>query len=959
MRTTDRAAQIATLRQAATQAQAIVEQFPRLRAIATSRLALIAFSTQARETKAAISEQLLLLSDALDNLDNRLNLPVLVGLVGKFSSGKSSLINEFLACIFKDQVPPDLLRPTANTATDVKFTYITHADFVDRFGRTDDIDIAVTEHAVFKAINFIDTPGTGWQQITQKEVSDLLSAADMMLFVSRPFDILEAEAVEALYLKYTRYAKVPMWHVFTFASHYLGPDRSWDELPLAEFRADLTAAKEKLATRPCASEEDARMRDLVAKTVQFEVGRDTFLVDARYHFQTAELFARLRDQFDSPAARAAKLARLDADVQAQRRELVNVLGEAGQHIAQLGETLHAAYSNVIIADALNFQRTTIAGESAFVAERMFARLRSAPFTIQPRYAVPQSLVSVTYAQTPPEVSLLQVRLDNMRRDKMLPAFAYRNVELIFPLRDLNVLFLALRTDLTEELRRSLDAAWQSERAPAPLGLGHRAAPFDLDAARLNAARQELAEYLAVCADRRSQVLNRFHATVLLIADLFAYTDLRKTIFNRQVTLREDMEASIPVGIAAVSETCADLERRAVTYATNTLHGFAETLAQQCQGLQEEATGFLREAAFRPTNEALNFLFGGEGVAAQAADVEVGVTIDCHISAEHAQTIETKVKARVTQARGALQKVENDWQTEREKLREDSELLVKEAQQTAHALRANQEHARMRLDNLLAEGQSAAEAAFAKLHAQLQAPTGEARGLVERVVAEARFKQRAAKILELVVLVVSLFTVVAQLVAAYTQNYDPNTYVWATVVGVPLLLAGFMFSRLMNRRARFAQLLQQIYEARREQMLDEVRRICDESLNALLGRLGKVNTAAAEELTVLYDKCIEDGENAYRALEPKLSAQLGSAADLGRSMTRNIADIENDLVSNVRLAVEDHLEGVTNEVRDELRKHAAKQVRVTAEAYASRLEHYIELYMRLARGLSTLQNELDV
>ena len=176
--------------------------------------------------------------------------------MGAYGSGKSSLLNVFFARILKTDVaalPANLRRKTGKTATDTKFTYITHEDFADTFPRTNEIVVTTSDNPLFRQVNFIDTPGTGWKTLKflGEEVSNLLSSADIMLFLFDQNKVLDAMSTEALNLKFTQYREIPVWYVVTHALLYCTIKPDYSTVDYNEFLADLERAKELLREREC------------------------------------------------------------------------------------------------------------------------------------------------------------------------------------------------------------------------------------------------------------------------------------------------------------------------------------------------------------------------------------------------------------------------------------------------------------------------------------------------------------------------------------------------------------------------------------------------------------------------------------------------------------------------------------------------------------------------------------
>ena len=169
--------------------------------------------------------------------------------------GKSSLLNSFFSAIYQGSPPKDLARRVAKTPVDKRFTYITHPTFSNRFRRTDDIEIVSAEHDFFRRINFIDTPGTGWKTFTAREVTDLVSCADVMLFIFKPTDLLDSLTVETLNIKFSHFDQIPILYVVTHASDYTDHE-DWTRVRYDEFAENLKNAHHELETEEGLGVED-------------------------------------------------------------------------------------------------------------------------------------------------------------------------------------------------------------------------------------------------------------------------------------------------------------------------------------------------------------------------------------------------------------------------------------------------------------------------------------------------------------------------------------------------------------------------------------------------------------------------------------------------------------------------------------------------------------------------------
>ncbi len=950
---------IEDLRQFMRDTTAIVGQFPRLQGIPTSRLGLSTFAERALDTKTRIEEQLVILGDAVDNLDNRLDLPILVGLVGKFSTGKSSLINAFFKHIFGGEVPANLLRQTGDTPTDIKFTYITHSDYADRFRRTDDIEVVTSDHEVFRHINFIDTPGTGWTRTTTKEVNDLLSASDIMLFIARPFEVLDSDSVESLYVKFTRYPKVPIWYVFTYASHYLEPGGDWSCIQKGKFEHNLSETLQKLATRSYNSQEEETVRDLVAENIRFAPAENTFLVDAKYYQWTQNLFERLLKDYGSPTARAAKLQQINRDVQSRYQNLLELLNDAGDHIGQLAELLRTNCSTAITNDAATFRQTTVASEAAWLSQRMLSQLRPRSLTIAGSYTVPQSLVSVTYAYTPPEVSILQTRLGDMRRDKLQTDFIYRADDLLFNQVTLAAIFASLRNDLVEAVKRGLDSAWkeqQSTSLPQIAGVSR----VNLDLTALDKAQQELLDYEQKITERKKSLVGRFGYTVSDLVKLYADSDLKKTVFNRQLALLDDMHLNIPSMFESARLTCSRAAQVGEIYATQVLGGFDEIVNSQQKRLQTDATQFLHENAYLPVKVALDFLFGQTGSDSDSAsDHELPLTFEVQLPverlrAEIGQTLDGLASTRI----GEFKKTEADWQTEWLTLKQHSDALIKDAGRVAHTLRANGEFADKALTEGLDQGVREIQSGFRSLRTGLQETPRRCEKLIVNAVKEAKDQGKIANVLQVIGAGVGIAGAMAALVKALIQGQNPNLWVVAGSVSVGVPLAAVMIARIIARQARFAQLVQRIYERDRDSLLREIVQTLETSTKGVLDDLTRVNKLAASDMQRQYDKCIDDCVSANDHIVGQLDKQLTSAAQLAVSTTGRIAALERDLIADATTTVDSFLDKISTQWGERFRKVVTTSIGETTGAYVARLDQYIKLYTRLTGKTAELKSQVE-
>lgn len=442
------------------EAAQLIGDFPNLRRTAGPNLSLANIDFRSAEAKSNLQQDLSTLRNDTRNTSRRIALPVVVGFMGRYSSGKSTLLNAFLAHILGTDVadlPINLLRETSLEPTDTKFTYITHQDFADTFPQTDDVVVVTSDNPLFRQVNFIDTPGTGWKTLKflGEEVSNLLSSADIMLFLFTPTDILDALSTEALNLKFTQYKDIPIWYIVTNAFRYRTKQSDWSTVDQKRFHAGLERAKGLLHIRECKTLEEVEARDRVWREVTFHVDENTFLVDSVDDYGVKELFARLLQHFSSPEVSEGKPNQIMREIQSQYRRLNGILGEAENHIHRLAKELQQALVESIKRDVATLQTTVIASGSARLSEEMLARLRQEPPAfggpaVQFPVVVPASLTYVA-----PQVQILRTRLSEMHQERHSPTGILQDDEILFPTTMVLNHLERMNLDITHRIKDNL------------------------------------------------------------------------------------------------------------------------------------------------------------------------------------------------------------------------------------------------------------------------------------------------------------------------------------------------------------------------------------------------------------------------------------------------------------------------------------------------------------------------
>ena len=152
------------------QAQLLCDRLPELHIGSPTSINLGAFGPESVAVKRQLRQDLDVLATTLRRLRFRARLPLVVGVIGRYNAGKSSLLNSFLRDLCGGTLPPALRRKVENTATDTVVTYITHPELASRSTGVDEI-VTISDHnEVLRTVNFIDTPGHGWKSLQEKKL---------------------------------------------------------------------------------------------------------------------------------------------------------------------------------------------------------------------------------------------------------------------------------------------------------------------------------------------------------------------------------------------------------------------------------------------------------------------------------------------------------------------------------------------------------------------------------------------------------------------------------------------------------------------------------------------------------------------------------------------------------------------------------------------------------------------
>lgn len=997
-------------------AKEICDAFPDLENTPTPRLGLNYFINASIETKTNLLKELEILEATTHKLLQRVKLPVLIGVIGKYSSGKSSLLNSFFDHIFHGQVPKHVLRETGNTVIDLKFTYITHSDFADAFKNTEDIEIVSVEHELFLTFNFIDTPGTGWSSFTKKEVCDLLSASDIMLFLFRPTEILDALSVEALYVKFTTYRDVPMWYVITHASDY-AHHGDWKNIRTDEFKQDLIAAKAKLAQKKYVNEADMQARDLVALHVQFAVDENTFLIDAKYKFGIVELLSRIHEAFGSPTAKRDKLSQLRADIRATYDRLKEVLAIAENFINKLADVLSNACSTSVKADVARLCATTIPSEAALMSQAMYAQLRQDPLRYETYVGGESSVIPAIYGYEAVEVVILRSQLDEIQQEKSSARYEALRPDFLFTVKNIETRMERQWIAIGTNLRKEMDAMW-SKALPnllsGKLGANHALNTEQTRQMIATDCKEILQSVKEDSNHRKATVNDSFRKPVLKLIRLYFDNDPSKSIFNRQDTLLKKMKLDIPAVCDEARSEIRGMSLDAVKYAELRTKQFQDLIDTRIRNLSKTASTHIAENVFIPIKESLDFLFGGREVLVHPETVDFGA--DDHLHSRFRidralMDITTEVERHEELSISEIDKLQGGWEKEWTALDAEYKVLVADAQSVSKELKDFLKTIAAILTKQTRAGNLLVTNYLAALQIKLEKLFDQNTDLFWSARIEAKRRGRTRKLVEVVALILSIAIPALKLWQYLTPPPVPASAQTAEVSGVPspglslspsqgaaghlaptptftppptpiqspsrvtssstsgdllvtgalaiigLSVAAWMFSRMLAHRSIFDRLIEQIYKQRRDRFLSEVEGQIGIILGKIAEELNEVNDNAKTELVTLYDAVIERCEKANNNLIPGINGQIEVGAKLAVSTTKQVGKAQG--VSSARIVdcVNTRLNRVSEEMDEEIRSAFVDAIEGTTAQYIKKLDSYIDLYRELVKNAAKLRSNV--
>ena len=192
----------------------------------------------------AMRERVNRLTDAIDQYANRNAQVTYIGLVGHFSSGKSSTLNSLLDLNgtpnerVADQHPTDTVVTVLTSEANSK-----KLSGLARRGRVG-IVIKTIEGEAFDKCAFLDTPGSGDPGILDPIIEDILPLCDLLLFVMSGASPLDESDRPILARQFQALPEIPTKFVLTRADEFKR-DRA---LPLTDQNFDSERASASVAT---------------------------------------------------------------------------------------------------------------------------------------------------------------------------------------------------------------------------------------------------------------------------------------------------------------------------------------------------------------------------------------------------------------------------------------------------------------------------------------------------------------------------------------------------------------------------------------------------------------------------------------------------------------------------------------------------------------------------------------
>jgi len=229
--------------------------------------------------------------------------PIRVAFMGEFSTGKSTLINCFLAGIFGipvSEIPQEILRRTGLQPVDTRITVLQHSS-ATRVLDAKWIDVVPVRHDLFKILNLVDTPGRDSEPFDDQNVIDFLSRVDVIVYLFNTVHQFGLRDRQFFTEKLKNFPHTPICFVLSHAETHLFDDSGILKTNTLE---------------PLVESLNNRMETIPGRTerVFFEVGKNLFPVGSQKGFGFADLYRHVLSQYASEEAWDRKLGALVGDL---------------------------------------------------------------------------------------------------------------------------------------------------------------------------------------------------------------------------------------------------------------------------------------------------------------------------------------------------------------------------------------------------------------------------------------------------------------------------------------------------------------------------------------------------------------------------------------------------------------------------------------------------------------------
>lgn len=940
-------------------ARALWDRVPELHIGSPTSINLGSFGLESVAVKQDIGNELALLATSLDRLQLRARLPLVIGVIGKYNTGKSSLLNRFFREICDGTLPPGLERRTENTATDTVLTYITHPDFAFQFGDIPEITTVPVNKEMFRTINFIDTPGTGWKSLERKEVVDLLSSADILLFVSKPLELLDSVSVGVLDQKFSSFNETPMWYVITFASMYTKPDSSSTAPDESQFHKLLTEAKAKLQVRPYSSADELRARDLVSARVSFDLNVNTFLVDSMTGFGTHELLEKILLTFNNSEARIARRKGLRTEVKAAYGSLWQILNRAVSHVSAIGTTVNQAYRRSIHPEIEKFVANGLAAECSQVIQILHAHLGEARWSIDQHVNVERPVPTLTHSTEPAEVTILRSDLESMKDKKQSHTYEYRSENILFDLPLIVNRMESLKLSAVHSISRQLEGLWSdhpNEGLP-PLS----SSLSQTIHAVIDEGVQGIEKIILQRVESRCNALADFlRVPTLRLRNRYSSAEIGSTIFSRQAGVLREMEHDIPLNCKQLRSKLKSTYETAQAVRGNLAAKFKSVVESRVAAFADSAAVLLHDSVYVPTQESLFFILGDPEPAdsrlpnRDETRQELGsIALTLTDSVRRGDTeLSSSLKQINDNVQSALLEAKNHWDREWNELNRQFGVLADSAKDVAATLDQHMLKLRNALDSAKSDGVHTIKIQIRETATQM---SNGVRTKADKITAS--IKESGAKValkywLELGGLLLTLAGSSIGLWRSWPVGKTPLTPFFIILV-MGSAITVWITKQLRTLRDEQLKMLHLKFKVDVEDLQRTVIDIADRQISKMCDNAERHNRDLADALNSLYEAVIDACGIANEKIIPNLMSLIETGARVALSTQERIATTAATGIARLAQSVTTGMEKTASETVDQMRNELAIAIRSSGERCGNAVKKHIGTYRNLSEDFQQL------